>query len=67
VIVNAVDLEAGDLIYERVLCPGCGGITFAQWPSGWDAHASHRCPGVGGATAAVRKAEFKKRFGHLFR
>lgn len=67
VIVNAAELTADDLVNERVLCPACGGMTFAQWPNGWDAHASHRCPGMGGATAAARKADFKKRFGHLFR
>jgi hypothetical protein len=47
-----------------VMCPACGVKNFKSWPSGWDAHAAHRCPGVQGATPAERKNDFRNRFLH---
>ena len=47
-----------------VMCPACGLKNFKSWPSGWDAHAAHRCPGVQGATPAERKNDFRNRFLH---
>jgi hypothetical protein len=67
VILNAHELTADDLVQERVLCPACGGKTFAMWPEGWDSHAAHRCTGVRGASPEARKAAFKQAYGHLFR
>ncbi len=67
VILNAADLTPDDLVHRRVLCPACGAMTFALWPEGWDAHAAHRCAGVRGDSAELRKADFRSRFGRLFR
>jgi len=47
-----------------VMCPACGLKNFKSWPSGWDAHAAHKCPGVQGATPAERKNDFRNRFLH---
>jgi len=47
-----------------VMCPACGLKNFKSWPSGWDAHVAHRCPGVQGATPAERKNDFRIRFLH---
>jgi hypothetical protein len=47
-----------------VVCPACGLKNFKSWPSGWDAHAAHSCPGVQGATPAERKNDFRDRFLH---
>jgi hypothetical protein len=47
------------------LCPACD-FTFRSWPSGWDAHAAHRCTGLASEGAEARKVEFKRRFGVLF-
>ena len=44
------------------LCPACEGHLFKRWPWGWDAHAAYRCKGVTGATAELRKAQYKKKF-----
>ena len=46
-------------------CPACG-QRFRRWPFGWDSHAAHRCTGLSSKGAAARKAEFKRKFGHLF-
>jgi len=45
-------------------CPACD-FRFKQWPSGWDAHAAHRCPGLESEGVEDRKAEYKRRFGDL--
>lgn len=47
-------------------CPACGAHEFKRWPFGWDAHAAHRCGGLFAVNAEERKAEFKRRFRHLF-
>jgi predicted nuclease with RNAse H fold len=47
-----------------VMCPACGLKNFKSWPSGWDAHAAHKCPGVQGTTPAERKNDFRNRFLH---
>jgi hypothetical protein len=66
VITNADQLSADVVAHERVLCPGCRRKVFAMWPEGWDAHAAFKCGGVCG-TQEGRKAEFRRRFAHLFR
>lgn len=48
-------------------CPACGEHQFKRWPFGWDAHAAHRCAGLESVGADARKAEFKSRYGYLFR
>ena len=48
------------------ICPGCEDHLFKRWPSGWDAHAAHRCRGLSAHDPEERKREFKGRFGHLF-
>ena len=67
VITNAGELTAADVALQRVTCPGCEEKVFETWPGGWDAHATHVCRGVSGATEAERKADFRRQFGHLFR
>jgi hypothetical protein len=67
VITNAADLSANELTGQRVLCPGCEKKVFETWPGGWDAHASHACTGVRAPTDQERKAEYRRRFGSLFR
>lgn len=54
------------LAQERVLCPACGRKTFAAWPEGWDGYAGWNCT-IEGATPEERKANYKRRFGRLFR
>jgi hypothetical protein len=66
-ILNADELTAVEVAGKRVLCPGCGGKVFEMWPGGWDAHAAHVCHGATGPTEEVRKADFRRKFGHLFR
>ena len=66
-ITNADELQAGDVANRRVLCPACRAKVFARWPSGWDAHAAHRCEAIQGGTEEQRKAEFQRRFARLFR
>jgi len=65
-ITNAASLNARDIVHERVLCPCCEKKVFAMWPEGWDAHAEHKCEGLAPGTGEERKAEFKRRFAHLF-
>jgi len=48
------------------LCPACNLHYFKRWPSGWDAHAAHRCQGLSSDGIEERKREFKSRFGDLF-
>lgn len=67
VIVNAEELDVASVVNQRVLCPGCRGKIFAQWPAGWDAHAAHSCLPSLGRTAEDRKAEYKRQFRTLFR
>lgn len=66
VITDTEGLVAADVSGRRVVCPACQTHTFRQWPSGWDAHAAHRCSGVTGATGEARKRTFKERWRHLF-
>ena len=66
-IANAVDLEVEQVVHQRVVCPACESMVFEMWPEGWDAHAASRCGGVSGSTIDERKADFRGRFGHLFR
>jgi hypothetical protein len=65
-ITNAEVLTVGEVIGQRVLCPGCHEKVFKKWPSGWDAHAGYKCTGVKGVSKEDRKTYFKKRFAHLF-
>ena len=67
VIVNAAELTADDVALQRVLCPACERKVFKSWPLGWDAHAAHPCPGVAMGNDAERKAEYRRRYKHLFR
>jgi hypothetical protein len=67
VITNAADLTADLVVGRRVLCPACRGLQFRSWPEGWDSHAEHRCSGILAVEPRARKAEFKRRYGHLFR
>lgn len=67
VVLNAEELTADDVAMKRVLCPGCGIKVFEEWSAGWDSHAAHRCSGMHADTDEERKAEFRRRFGHLFR
>lgn len=66
-IANPLELTVDQLVHQRVMCPACEQKVFEMWPEGWDAHAAHRCKGVAGATTEERKANFKSRFGRLFR
>ena len=67
VIVNAADLRPDQVVGKKVLCPACRSLVFKTWPEGWDAHAEHKCSGVTATDPARRKAEFKRRYGALFR
>jgi hypothetical protein len=67
VVINAEELTADDVAMKRVLCPGCGTKVFEEWSAGWDAHAAYRCSGIQADSHEERKAEFRHRFGHLFR
>jgi uncharacterized protein (DUF433 family) len=66
-IVNAEDLSAYHVTGRRVLCPSCRTLVFKSWPEGWDSHAARRCRGLKAGDSATRKAEFKRRYEHLFR
>ena len=65
-ILNPEELTANQVVHQKVLCPACGVFPFQMWPEGWDAHAASNCAGVSGSDKE-RKAEFKRRFRHLFR
>jgi uncharacterized protein (DUF433 family) len=67
VISNAEELSVGQVVGKRVRCPACRMLVFRSWPEGWDAHAATRCRGINGSDAEARKAEFKRRYGQLFR
>ena len=67
VIVNAEDLSVGQVVGKRVRCPACRMLVFRSWPEGWDGHAALRCRGIQGGGPEARKAEFKRRYGQLFR
>lgn len=68
VITNAEELSVEQVVGKRVRCPACRMLVFRSWPEGWDAHAATRCRGIGVATdPEARKAEFKRRYGQLFR
>jgi uncharacterized protein (DUF433 family) len=66
-IVNALELGAPQVVGKRVLCPACRTLVFRSWPEGWDGHAARRCRGLKAKDSGPRKAEFKRRFEHLFR
>jgi len=51
---------------RSLVCPACNEHTFQRWPWGWDAHAAHRCSGLSMEDPAERKAEYRRRFAHLF-
>jgi hypothetical protein len=69
VIMNAADLTVDYVAMQRVLCPACRRKTFEEWPAGWDAHAGSpkECDGLLETDPIERKAEFRRRFCHLFR
>lgn len=67
VIVNAEELSVGQVVGKRVRCPACRMLVFQSWPEGWDGHAASRCRGIQASGAEARKAEFKGRYGQLFR
>lgn len=67
VILNAEELSTTRVAMKRVLCPACNEKVFAEWSAGWDAHAAHRCTGLGTHSAEERKEEYRTRFAHLFR
>lgn len=67
VITNAAELGAYQVVRRKVLCPACREMVFQVWPEGWDSHAEHRCAGITATDAASRKAEFKRRYEHLFK
>jgi uncharacterized protein (DUF433 family) len=67
VIVNAEELSVDQVVGKRVRCPACRMLVFQSWPEGWDGHAAMRCRGIQATGAEPRKAEFKRRFGQLFR
>ena len=66
-ILNGEELSASLVVGRKVRCPACRTLVFKSWPEGWDAHAAQRCRGLAGTDAAARKAEFKRRYQHLFR
>ncbi len=69
-IINAEELSVDQVVGKKVRCPACRSLIFRSWPEGWDAHAATRCRGIGGGPGVdpeVRKAEFKRRYGQLFR
>jgi uncharacterized protein (DUF433 family) len=66
-IINAEELSVDLVVGRRVRCPACRMLTFQAWPEGWDAHAATRCRGIPAGSAEGRKAQFKQRYGHLFR
>jgi uncharacterized protein (DUF433 family) len=66
-ITNAEELRADQVIGKKVLCPSCRRLVFKSWPEGWDGHAAERCRGIARQDARARKAEYKARFGYLFR
>jgi uncharacterized protein (DUF433 family) len=67
VVINAEELAARQVVGKRVRCPACRSLVFRSWPEGWDSHAAKRCRGVRGKDESSRKAEFKRRFEHLFK
>jgi hypothetical protein len=67
VILNPEELGAGQVVGRRVRCPACRSLTFKAWPAGWDSHVAKRCRGLRGRDESARKAEFKRRYEHLFR
>ena len=69
VIINALKLEADDVIGKKVACPLCGVYPpFRKWSFGWDAHAESKCEAVSHIRGRKkRKAQYKQRTSHLFR
>lgn len=67
VIQNAEELAGTQVIGKRVVCPACRGLVFKSWPEGWDSHAERRCRGLSAKDGDGRKAEFRRRYGYLFR
>ena len=66
-IINVLELRAAQVSHEKVLCPACHDFVFQMWPEGWDGHAGYKCAGLAASSIEDRKAEFKTRFGFLFR
>lgn len=69
VILNAEELTADEVAMQRVACPACNEKIFEEWSAGWDAHAgsASECRGLTASEYVERKAEFRRRFCHLFR
>jgi hypothetical protein len=67
VVVNGEELGAAQVVGRQVRCPACRDLVFKSWPEGWDGHAARRCRGLRPGDYSARKAEFKRRFEHLFR
>jgi len=67
IILNAHELTAAQVANKAVRCPACEKMNFKMWPEGWDAHAEHKCAGLAEVDGTARKAEYKRRYGHLFR
>ena len=66
-IINVLELRAAQVSHEKVLCPACHEFVFQKWPEGWDGHSGYKCSGLVASSIDERKAEFKDRFGFLFR
>ncbi len=67
VVINPEELGARAVVGKRVRCPACRSLVFSSWPLGWDGHAARTCRGLKAREETARKAEFKRRFEHLFR
>jgi hypothetical protein len=61
----AHDIE--EIVKQRVLCPCCKEFVFEMWPGGWDGHSGWKCKGLAPGEPEERKAEYKRRYGSLFR
>lgn len=46
----------------RRVCPACNTFEFKMWPVGCDAHAAHKCTGIGVNNPAERKRLFKQQY-----
>jgi len=67
IITNTGELRADQVTGRKAVCPACGRLVFQSWPEGWDSHVEHRCAGVTAVDGEQRKAEFKRRYGYLFK
>ncbi len=67
VIINTEGLTWREVINKQVKCPCCHDKVFKKWPLGWDPHSRFNCPNAHGGSPDEKQADFRKRFGHLFR